>query len=932
MDWKKPDEAYWENKIIAYFHDPIDKIFDIKYHENRANEIIKILLGTDKPNNEFWKPADATAACFERGLAPSYNKDEYKSGAVNFIQEPVISHPTTSKSNLLNINLPENIKKNPDIIFNEVKKAFQKERDRLEKITDKRCESLFNKFTSMHLYFRFYLASENIGGLGGFWHRIPADTRFPDHSIWQHNAVTSAISSCMNFEDKNIENVGMMVFSITPVQFFISKARKLRDFWIGSLILSWLAFEGIVWVIENLGCDHIIYPSLIDQNLMYEYLKQKRIVSEENEKFLLNKDATIASFPNKFLFFIPFDKSSIIGEEIKNKILQKWNEIKNNMMDVLTKDIGINSEDINEIFDRQFENYWELNWSATQLLHDGMKKEIENLLDENQIKENFDISKKFTEIYEEINKKTEPQAYIIKKDENRSVNLISIGALYSASHSLVQSLLASTKSKKRFLRNSENGEKCSMCGEFEVVNDFNIKSKEGFSAADYNKNIRSFWNKIVNKYGENEIKKNEKLCSICLSKRLFKRIIENPKKINQEKHILYSAIKDSDSFPQTTEIALYDYFKNNNTPYEERKKKAQEKFDNKKEDIGISDNRDNYYAILKMDGDRMGDLINGETLGSSWKTILHPNILEKINKEEYFKDLPIIKENWKNILEIYNRRMVTPSIHLSISESLGDFSNYGVTGIINKYDGRLIYAGGDDVCAVLPLSNVLNAAFEIQKYYKSSFKEIIKSHNNTNTIDIEDYNYKPKPGKISINLGQADNISISAGILICHYKENLSHMIEKTEKILDEAKEKGKRNAVAICLKKRSGGERYFISKWSEEKNDKLMVFNEISKKISKEISHSLIYNLEYYIDGLNAILNSSDNVFKNLSLFIESLLKKSDTKSEILKSSNKDEKVDIYYDLASKIVQLIVYKNAKNNKNMLNLEPLIIASFLSKN
>jgi CRISPR-associated protein Cmr2 len=75
---------------------------------------------------------------------------------------------------------------------------------------------------------RFQLAEQNKAGLGGLWHRLPADTRFPDHSIWQHNALTSALYSSMRLAGC-ADNIGLMVFSLAPVQGFIENARKLRD-------------------------------------------------------------------------------------------------------------------------------------------------------------------------------------------------------------------------------------------------------------------------------------------------------------------------------------------------------------------------------------------------------------------------------------------------------------------------------------------------------------------------------------------------------------------------------------------------------------------------------------------------------------------------------------------------------------------------------
>ena len=66
-----------------------------------------------------------------------------------------------------------------------------------------------------------------------------------------------------------------------------------------------------------------------------------------------------------------------------------------------------------------------------------------------------------------------------------------------------------------------------------------------------------------------------------------------------------------------------------------------------------------YYAMVKMDGDHMGDL------------------LSNVGKQE----------------------------HIKISEALSSFSRKGIPELIEgKYPGKLVYAGGDDVLALVPLA------------------------------------------------------------------------------------------------------------------------------------------------------------------------------------------------------------------------------------
>ncbi len=176
------------------------------------------------------------------------------------------------------------------------------------------------------------------------------------------------------------------------------------------------------------------------------------------------------------------------------------------------------------------------------------------------------------------------------------------------------------------------------------------------------------------------LKKMKHLCSICLTKRLAPYSIKE-----DEKHILQSTFsKVEEGFPSTTYMALNEYFKRENvTDYRQKIKIAQEIHEEEK-DI---DNQDRYYAILLMDGDSMGKLVGGETIASTWDSIMHPEIKSKIEQGKIEK---IYSENWKKIFREVPKRNLTPSIHASISESLGDFAIYGVAKIVKKYEGKLI--------------------------------------------------------------------------------------------------------------------------------------------------------------------------------------------------------------------------------------------------
>ncbi|MFZ8846867.1 MAG: type III-B CRISPR-associated protein Cas10/Cmr2, partial [Candidatus Hydrothermia bacterium] len=95
----------------------------------------------------------------------------------------------------------------------------------------------------------------------------PADSRAPNHSIYDHLVQTSAIVLAL-------PNPAFLLFTIGPVQSFISKARKTSDLWSGSYMLSYLIWESMKILVEDeeLGPDVIIFPNLFGQPLVDRWL------------------------------------------------------------------------------------------------------------------------------------------------------------------------------------------------------------------------------------------------------------------------------------------------------------------------------------------------------------------------------------------------------------------------------------------------------------------------------------------------------------------------------------------------------------------------------------------------------------------------------------------------------------------------------------
>ena len=107
--------------------------------------------------------------------------------------------------------------------------------------------------------------------------------------------------------------------------------------------------------------------------------------------------------------------------------------------------------------------------------------------------------------------------------------------------------------------------------------------------------------------------------------------------------------------------------------------------------------------------------------------------------------------------------------------------------------------------------NVVDLANAIQRRYREGFLGLKNGGVSGVCGDCNPSDFD----KIFIGLGAGEHISISAGILIVHCKASLSEAIAASHSLLSSvAKEKGGRNAFAIRLAKRSGGEREICYKW----------------------------------------------------------------------------------------------------------------------
>jgi CRISPR-associated protein Cmr2 len=897
------NDAYWEQKIRFFLHDPVDKALKIPGHEERAKKIAAA-FGVSTPDKTEVMLADIIASGLDRANLPGHSLDASKNGAVDFAGNPQITHPISGSKSLQFTGKTDSAASTT----NQIVELINSDTNRLDRIWSK--QEYFN-----YLFFvlRKKLIASNCGNLGWLWERLPADSRIPDHSIWNHSAMVSALGSA--FSESQTKTAALMVFSIGPVQSFINKTRKLRDHWAASVILSWLCFEGITVVMNKLGPDHIVYPSLQDQPLMEQYLEEafSGVIAPGGQSETLQKDTAVASLPNKFVFIAPAGKEEEIAAGIQERIREKWHELAAIVLDF----IGIQEKTAEKITHRQIYSWWRFNWSSADFVTLDDQQEIQLLFED-----------KFSDLFAAIDKfsKSYPAA----------------DYAYPATHHLIQAALAASKTRPAAARAPEPGMKCPVCGELEVLHDHDGPSH----STGYKKATDSLWGKIQSRFQASTVREKERLCSVCCIKRFA------PMAVQKSSHPLKKIFK-SDKFPSTTEMATWEY--------RSRLKEAgflddpaieQELIDQLHEDpsqrsktvktiitkasqknILISE-PDDYFAILMMDGDKMGDLINGTNIAACWGDVLHPELVFRYQEGGLLEK----KDLWDEYLE--KQRMLSPGLHAALSESLGAFSLHAVPRIIDSCNGRLIYAGGDDVAAVLPLSTALDAAEKIRVTYNTCFG-IITENGVAKEIDFMDGTQQ-----VFLLPGNGQGISISAAILICHHKQPLRGALEEAHRLLDNhAKNKTGRDAFAIRLKKRSGQARDFTAKWQKpnffaETGSVLDSFKKVQAAyLEGLLSSSLIYRIPELETMVRTVLPADKQISEKQKQQILQIIAYEIEHSGSLQNiypgaKNKKHRLIIAKEIAASVADITICRDENAGKKgewIFNGEASVIARYLAK-
>jgi CRISPR-associated protein Cmr2 len=436
----------WKLKLKALLHDPPYKIKSIATHKSEAKKLFKKIFPNDILEDDNVSLADQLASAQSRIIVKPQFQDQSKEK--QFETESQVNYDECEFIDIFS-ERKEKIQA-PD--ENKVLNLFDK--DKLGKLSFSNEEEKA-KFIFLFLW-RFY--PEIFPEIN----KHPADSRAPNHSIYDHLVQTSAIVSAL-------PNPAFLLFTIGPVQSFISKARKTSDLWSGSYMLSYLIWESMKPLVEKFGPDVIIFPNLLGQPLFDRWICELKFNNQTfrdllnrhfgNEswfrKFIDNayseQKLTIANLPNRFLAVIPYeDNGKKWAEECQDSFVNKLKNFAQKVYEEI-KGFSKNSDlqnDIENHLSSYFQVYWVIMpWSKRGILPDDALSDYKELFSDKN------------ELYKTIEQ-------VVNHPYYKPAN---VGSAYSLILELTEKLLGARKSVKDFRQIEQPGEKCHLCGEFEVL-------------------------------------------------------------------------------------------------------------------------------------------------------------------------------------------------------------------------------------------------------------------------------------------------------------------------------------------------------------------------------------------------------------------------------------------------------------------------------
>lgn len=568
-------------------------------------------------------------------------------------------------------------------------------------------------------------------------------------------------------------------FTLGPVQGFVAQARRTRDFWAGSFLLSWLAGVAICAVEKQGG--KIIFP-IPNQNFLDAILGKNKEAKPQQ-----------GGIPNRFMADIS-NCQKFDGNAVTNAVKQAWLAIADKVWEKDRQGLEQQGYPTKEIWERQNNNFWDMSWVITEGRDTSALDKRKNFRTHTTSVEGG-YKCMMMEGYQELSGASDKNSG--KKRRNYWVNLVQL--IHSKDIGETEELCAIAYIKRRFVHTFKDVKKpIEVNGNTLMIHGWqlphNVPSVAYMASVPWLKNLlenQSYmddFKQVLNHIDEMKYFSDVDINERAESKNHVKTIQQI---INDTKIDLKEISLDGNIYYQTfwdnigNFVADKQNYDGKIDDYRPKIKSALSKLYDKMDDFEPSP----YYAILLMDGDSLGKQMSHEARQ------------------------PII------------------------SEALDNFTQQAQE-IVRNNDGFLIYAGGDDVLALLSLDDAIKTANQLRIAYADCFAQA--SNNETKV-----------------------HSTLSGAINYCHIGMPLTQVLMDSHDLLDNiAKDGVGRNALAVRVWKPSGQAVQWAMPWEK------VVDNQAVEKIVQNLNFDGIDKNSSVIEALSLAISKQKGVDKNLSIF----------------------------------------------------------------
>ena len=820
------DPNFWKRKLAAYLHDPPSKALDIKNHGERSDAAFRSAGFIDAEVGEYFKQADHTGAAADRLPFPASQASGLRC-AFDGIRNGFL-HPLAGAN-----KLPFHAE------FKSAEQGIEGEASVQPVLTAESLAGLPSESDRWRArYFAHWrLWPQHAAERDYRLALLPADTRIPDHTIWTHMQVVSALDGCIGAD--NAWRPAFLKFQLGPVQDFIAAARSIRDLWSGSYLLSWLMAAGLKALSEEIGPDAVIYPNLRGQPLFDLHWRGElwdkvnigtRTVWESLK--LDNRDVLTPNLPNVFLAVVPAGRADELAKKVKDGIEAEWKRIAGSVWATCEK-AGLLTEDEGDFtarkrktrFDAQISRFLSLSWQVTPWpntledalkLADGFKPEMPVQQARDRVKAVVDMAT------QQMPKEHRDGRYYVGGNDGPKDTLNNIGLGWSLILAFNSWALDAVRQTRQFDAANTGGWQTGTFNNKDVLTGRNEAVAGG-----------TVWKELVQAQGgpwKFLFKHDDWLGAATLVKRLwhFAYLAKAPWSLNTR------SARDEFPMPNTHSMAAHDPFGCDDDPENDEAQEA--------------DSSEKYFAVLALDGDEIGKWVSGEKapeFGSQLADYTDGSNAQKFGAKPYFE-----RAEFKDFLKA--KRPLSPSYHLQFSEALSNFALRCARPIVEAFYGRLIYAGGDDVVALLPADTAIACAAALRlaftgRQVRAQDGKVLFDSPQTGFLSAA--NWKDGSGHPIPFLVPGPASDCSVGIAIAHFKAPLQDVVRAAQAAEKRAKKQLGRRSVAVTLLKRSGEILEWGCQWSSGGLELLnAVQNALAAEaLSAKFPHRVVELLEPY-------------------------------------------------------------------------------------